>query len=478
MTSLASIADFLDPAPAMDPVEWIQTKKKTYLWSKQREVCYSVQKNRFTAVRSCHGSGKSYIAANLACWWIDQHPIGEAFVVTTAPSANQVEGIMWRELSETHEQANLPGRIVWGQVPAWKIGDRMCAFGRKPADSKDVTKAMQAFQGIHARYVLVILDEATGIPKWLWDAASTLVTNENSRILAIGNPDDPASEFEKKHRPASGWNAIRISYRDLPAYSNEKIPVDMAEKLTGKLWVEEKRKEWGEGSTLWQSKVEGEFPDLSDDTLIWPRWIREANERKIEAITVGNIGSDVARKGASETVCYLNRNGWIRNVYVGHRQDTVKTAQAFAHILVTTGAPMWIDIDGVGGGPYDNLRAQGKRVMPFQGGKPPYDGDRYLNRRAEEYWGLRNDMEQGLVDFDPLDEILANQLMSLKFQYTNKGLIKIESKEDMEKRGLPSPDRADGVMMSRRRAASIPSAVELGANSVEDLTSDLLGRAM
>jgi hypothetical protein len=478
MASLSGIADFLDPTPALDPVEWIEKKKRTYLWSKQREVCYSVRDNRFTAVQACHGPGKSFIAANLACWWIDQHPLGEAFVVTTAPTSNQVEGIMWRELSETHENAGLPGRITWGQVPAWKIGDRMVGFGRKPADYADPNKAMQAFQGIHARYVLIILDEACGIPKWLWDAATTLATNDNSRILAIGNPDDPASEFEKKCRPASKYNTIRISYKDLPAYSGEKVPFDVADKLTGKLWVEERREEWGEGSPLWLAKVEGKFPDLSDDTLIWPRWIREANDLKLVPQGLGNNGADVARTGKAETVVYLNRNGHIRLQYTGFRQDTVKTAKAFARVLVQTGAPMWIDIDGVGGGPYDNLRAEGKRVMPFQGGGAAYDPDRYMNRRAEEYWMLRKDFEQGWVDLDPLDEKLANQLMSLKFDYTKRGLIVIESKKDMEKRGLLSPDRADAVMMSRRRAAVIPTPMQVGAGTVEDLTSDLLGRPM
>lgn len=478
MASLSGIANWLDPAPALDPVEWIQQKKSTYLWTKQREVCYSVQNNRFTAVHSCHGTGKSFIAANLAAWWIDQHPIGEAFVVTTAPSANQVEGIMWRELSETHEKAGLAGRIVWGQVPAWKIGDRMVAFGRKPADSKDVNKAMQAFQGIHARYVLIILDEACGIPKWLWDAATTLATNENSRILAIGNPDDPTSEFEKKCRPGSKWNAIKISYLDLPAFTGERVPMDMGEKLTGQMWVDERREEWGEGSPLWQSKVLGEFPDLSDDTLIWPKWIREAIIREIPVIGHGNIGADVARKGKDETCAYHNRNGHLRLVYSAHRQDTVKTQRAFARVILECGAPMWIDIDGVGAGPYDNLRAEGKRVMPFQGGQMAYDPDRYLNRRAEEYWALRDDFEQGLVDLDPLDEKLQNQLMTLKWEPTNKGLIKIESKKDLEKRGFPSPDRADACMMSRRRAAFIPTPGEVGADDVSDMTSDLLERPM
>lgn len=139
---------------------------------------------------------------------------------------------------------------------------------------------------------------------------------------------------------------------------------------------------------------------------------------------------------------------------------------------------MWIDIDGVGAGPYDNLRAQGRRVFPFQGGLPAYDQDRYRNRRAEEYWALRSEFELGMIDIDPTDDVLANQLMSIKFSYTSRGQIRIESKEDMEKRGLKSPDRADAVMMSRRRAPHIPTPLTDGSLAVEDLTSDLLERAM
>lgn len=475
---MVGVADWLDPNPTLGPLEWTRKRRKRHLWSKQVDICESVVKNRYTAVQSCHGTGKSFIAANLAAWWIDQHPLGEAFVVTSAPTAPQVEAILWREISVAHEEGNLPGRITWGQVPAWKIGDRMVAFGRKPADYSDPNRAMQAFQGIHARFVLIILDEACGIPKWLWDASKTLVTNDNSRILAIGNPDDPASEFEKMCRPGSGWNNIRVSARDLPAYTGEKIPVALSEMLTGKDWVEERKLDWGEGSPLWMSKILGLFPDLSDDTLISPRWIREAIERTLEIFTVGNLGGDVARSGQAETCVYRNRNGFIRIEYTGFKQDTVKTQNAFAHVLARTGCPMWIDIDGVGAGPYDNLRADGKNVLPFQGGLRAYNPDRYRNRRAEEYWGLRDEFEQGLVDIDLLDEKLQNQLQSLKFGYTSRGQIYIETKEDMEKRGLPSPDRADAVMMSRRRAPYVPTPAAVGADDVEDYTSDLLGRPM
>jgi hypothetical protein len=55
---------------------------------------------------------KSFTMSRLAAWWLDVHPIGEAFVVTTAPTTAQVEAILWREIGKAHRKGNLPGRIT------------------------------------------------------------------------------------------------------------------------------------------------------------------------------------------------------------------------------------------------------------------------------------------------------------------------------------------------------------------------------
>jgi hypothetical protein len=481
------LADFLDPNPTADPVTWTQDKRGGFLWSKQREIAKSVQEHRFTAVKSCHGTGKSWLAADIVAWWLDEHPIGEAFAVTTAPTAPQVEAILWREISVAHDDAKLKGRITWGQVPMWKVGDRMIAYGRKPADYADPNKAMQAFQGIHARYVLVVLDEACGIPKWLWNAVDSLVTNDNSRVLAIGNPDDPSSEFYNVCRPGSDYNVIQVSAFDLPWSTGEEVPAYLEEQLTGEKWVEERKRKWGEGSPLYQAKVLGEFPDLSDDSLISPRQIREAQERTIEPdfdaeLFRETFGGDVARYGVDKTTVYKtlgDDNGIvIRKVDEWHKQNTMRTAGHFARILNgEPGIPMWIDISGLGSGTYDRLREQSHSVMPFDGGERAMDPVRFKNRRAEQYWYLRSMFEKGAVDLDPLDEDLASQLQSMKWKVNSRGQIIIESKEDMKKRGLPSPDCADAAMMSARQSTWVPEPEEVGAGQ-SDLTSDLLGRPM
>jgi len=95
-------------------------------------------------------------------------------------------------------------------------------FGRKPSDYDP-----EAFQGIHAAAVLVLIDEACGVPKSLWDAASTLLTNEASRILAIGNPDDPGSYFAQVCK--AGQRLERPAHRrvDTPNFTAEEIPPEV-----------------------------------------------------------------------------------------------------------------------------------------------------------------------------------------------------------------------------------------------------------
>ncbi|MCR4300614.1 MAG: hypothetical protein NUV51_03315, partial [Sulfuricaulis sp.] len=156
-----------------DPVGFVQTGLGEVLTAKQCEIAEAVRDHRHVAVHSAHDLGKSFIASRLAAWWLSVHKPGEAFVVSTAPTFAQVRAILWREIGRAHRKANLPGRV---NQTEWWINDEIVAYGRKPADYDE-----DAFQGIHARYVLVILDEACGIPETLWTAAETITTNEGCR---------------------------------------------------------------------------------------------------------------------------------------------------------------------------------------------------------------------------------------------------------------------------------------------------------
>lgn len=157
----------------------------------------AVVANPRTAVKSCHGIGKSFAAAILAAWWIDVHPPGTVIVVTTATTGDQVHAIVWAEIKANHAAAGLPGRIL--ESDQWKLNDlasTLVGIGRKPKDTDE-----HGFQGIHRRYVLAILDEAWGVPEVLW-GGEAITTNADCRILAIENPDDPNTEFGRSRTGA------------------------------------------------------------------------------------------------------------------------------------------------------------------------------------------------------------------------------------------------------------------------------------
>lgn len=467
-----------DAKYAQDPAGWVSEVLGEHLWSKQVEIAEAVRDHRYVAVQSAHDTGKSFIASRLIAWWIESHPPGEAFVVSTAPTSTQVETILWREIGKAHRKGDLNGRITGGQVPQWKLGTEIVGYGRKPQDLSSKEEAMASFQGIHARYVLVIIDEACGVPKWLWDAVDTLVTNRDSRVLAIGNPDDPASHFEKVCRPGSGWDHHKISVYDTPNFTDEEIPEELEHVLVSTEWVEEREQKWGVESPLFIAKVLGEFPEVTDDTLITPKMVREAVLRELPGIGKGRYAADIARYGQDESTLYRNRDGVFRKVWIKHKQSTMKTANEIAHELDYHKGfiSVIVDVVGVGSGVVDRLLERGYRCVPFNGGEAPRNKRRFFNLRAEMYWRLREAFEAGEIDLDALDEDLQAQLQGIRFSVNGKGQIVVEKKEDMKKRGLPSPDRADTLMMSLvvPRTRLTPQKPTQGAT----LTGDLLDAPM
>lgn len=427
-----------------NPRAWAEDKVKAFLWSKQREIVQSVIFNRRTLVQSCHGPGKSFIAGLLAGWWIDMHPPGEAMVVTTAPTYKQVHGILWEEIRKQHKRGGLPGRVL--MTDQWYIGESLVGEGRKPADHDS-----DGFQGTHRRFVLVLIDEACGVPEVLFTGAESITTNEHCRIVAIGNPDSPSTEFWKAAQPNSGWNVIRISIFDTPNFTGEEVPDHLRELLPSVQWQLDRLKKWGADSPLYKSKVLGEFPESSIDTLIPLGWIIRAQNKEIEPRKhePSKLGVDVARFGTDRSVIYHNHGGKIRLLSDRNGEATTTTTGRAIDCWKTTRAQdINVDGVGVGAGVVDSLDEQGYPVNDMQAGGGAKDPKRFINARAEWYWELRTAFENDEIDLDPTDEELAAQLSSLRYIFTRRGQIQIESKDDMRKRGMPSPDRADGVMLS------------------------------
>lgn len=436
-----------------DPVAWVRDVLGEFLWSKQREILLAVRDHRRVAVRSAHSVGKSFLAARLVAWWIECHPIGDAFAVTSASTGPQVRAVLWREIARAHTHGKLRGRL---NQTEWMMptdsGEEMVAFGRKPSHLNPT-----AFQGIHAPKVLVVLDEAGGIPKPLWDAADSLISNENSRMIAIGNPDDPLGEFAEVSKPGSGWHPISISAFETPNFTGEKCPRLVREQLVSRVWVEEKRRKWGENSPMYEARVLGQFPKVATDGLIPIDWVLRAQARWGERDRVPpnpetpiELGVDVGGGGDRSTIA--ERRG--HRVKIVLRDRNPNTMQTYGNVLgqmKETGATrVKIDKVGIGRGMCDLAIEQGRKdvVLGINVGESATDPDSFVNLRAEGFWSLRSRFQEDVIDIDPADEDLAAQLIDLRYKRTSAGKIQIESKEDMKRRGRQSPDDADAVMLA------------------------------
>ncbi len=128
-------------------------------------------------------------------------------------------------------------------IPEWKIEGDLVGFGRKPGDMDS-----DSFQGLHEYRLLIVFDESCAIQESLFTAAESLMTNEGCHWLCIGNPDDNSSFFHKVCTSEPGWNVIPVSAYDTPAFTGEKVPPEVADRLVSRAWVDDKVQRWGETS--------------------------------------------------------------------------------------------------------------------------------------------------------------------------------------------------------------------------------------
>lgn len=427
---------------ADDPIAWAEGHG-VELWSKQREVMAAVRDNRRTAARAGHGVSKSHTAALLTAWWVTTRPVGSALVVTTAPTQRQVSAILWEELRRMHARFNLPGEISLDAT--WRIDGQLVALGRKPADTDLV-----AFQGLHARHVLAILDEACGLPDQMWDVVEGVTTSATSRLLAIGNPTERGGRFEACFAPGSGWHPVHIPVTGTPAFTGEPVSDDLLAVLPSREWVDDARRNWGEDSAAYASRVLGDFPKQNVDALFTWDDIQAAQRREaVGAPLPVVIGCDVARYGDDQTVIAV-RTGWAVRVIMAYRGESLThTAGILTQLSKRfAGATVHVDDTGLGGGVTDMLRENGVPVHGIIAAGRASDPEVFANARAEGYWRTREALALGLISLDPDDDTLARQLADQRYLLDSRGRILIEPKDKIRARGGASPDRADAVSLT------------------------------
>lgn len=430
------LAQMFEPRPAYetDPVAWVEHRGEE-AWSTQRQIMAAICAHRTVAVPSCHGVGKSHIASRIAAWWVDVHGSKdptEVFLVTTAPTAAQVAVVLWRYIGQVHRakagKPKLIGKINRSPYPQWIIANDVVGFGRKPADYEE-----SAFQGIHALHTLIIVDEACGILPMLWDQLASLASNLNGRILAIGNPTDPASYFYTLCKPGSDWHVIQIDAlrtpnfsdegtRDYPLtralmqaegvpFSTEQVSDDLALRLVSPLYVEERIRAYcgftqtshlemepdrlkaelvkrTNASAMFLARVRGVFPTRASEGVIPYGWVQLAVNRWHDWDDAGRpvqmgrrvLGVDVAYTGDDQTVVAQRQGQVVEELRSYVKQDTVETADAVHPYLDHPQAVAVVDVNGVGAGVYDTLNRR-HRDGQLQGVAIPFNASSRTKRR-------------------------------------------------------------------------------------------------
>ena len=468
-----------------NPVLWAEDHLGIRLWSKQGEVAMSVVENKNVVVKAGHGLGKSFIAGVLICWWVDTRwdlP-GGCFVVSTAPSTKQINAIVWREvrkcwaLSQQRHAAGLIDHALPGYITSqahWRLESGVeLGYGAKPPEHKEDTMS-----GIHARYVLAVGDEAVGLTEALIGDLGNITSNATSRRFLICNPTNPLSYVAKIFKnKITSWTTKTITVFDSPNFhGGEGFPQSVLETLVDQSYVDDKLAEWGgeyvdeaTGRTLsrapkFLSRVLGEFAFDQGPTLISEEDMAVALDTDIafDQETMPVLGVDVSRSahGDMNTV-YSNTGGRLRFVDAWNEKNAMRTADKIhAHARGAGEREARIDSAGLGGPIFDRVTelSEGRYlVIGMLGGAASPNRSKWFNSRAYWYSELARMVRDGECDIDLADEQLQEELLGIEYKQQTHGLgaLLIESKDDMRKRGVGSPDYADAAVYAMADTTSL-----------------------
>lgn len=441
---------------AEHPVEFVEDIIGVKPDERQAAILRSVASNPMTSVRSGHGVGKSAVEAWVVIWFLSTRPFPK--IPCTAPTQHQLFDILWAEISKwLRNSPALAKEIVWTKEKVYIRGFPEEWF----AVARTATKP-DALQGFHADDVLYIIDEASGVKDEIFEPVLGSLSTAGARLLMCGNPTQKSGFFYESHtKNRASYSTFHIDGRD-----SGRVSQDFVKKIVDM---------YGEDSDVFRVRVAGEFPINEDDVfiqlpLVEKSIMTEFSERKTPDSI--RIGCDVARFGDDKTVIGSKIDEKVTLDKKRRGQDTMKTADDIVLLYYDLlkrypgyKDPVTIAVDdgGVGGGVVDRLRQMQRNnpkdlsqmnVVPVKFGqrikhKHYHDSTTYMMATVKallsphDEYGNPKPVELILPD----DDDLVAQLSGRKYRLTENSKIKVESKDEMKKRELPSPDEADCVLL-------------------------------
>ncbi|GAA5503006.1 hypothetical protein Dxin01_02755 [Deinococcus xinjiangensis] len=472
--------------------------------SVKRQLAGDASAPKIFRVDSAHGVGKTYIAAGLVNWFFDAFT--PSLTISTAPSKDQVELLLWKDIKTQRKGKGLPGRVLPGS-PRMVRSENHWAIGRTTSDAGGQGTARA--QGQHAKFMLFVVDEAEGVPQYQYDAINAMMTGGVVILwLLIANPMTRTSAFHKLGKLPGVLN-YNFSLIDFP---NVVEGVDVVPGGTSRSWFNgmvvkhceitdahdadlltfavdwEVRAEIRPGEEVaypagtifipdpeFQFRVLGVPPATNaGDALISTARFEAAVARPIpdqRDMRVAQIGIDCARFGPDAGNVYLYQGLVLTREAELRQADDFKYAsegKRAAFKAIDAGAELIsFRIDGTGGygsGKIDILKAdaelherakeKGVRLVfhEVQFGSVPTDGEKYYDKATEIYGSAGEELLAASIPNPP--EYLQSDFTERRTRFMTRTheklrriVRKLESKDEFKLRVQPSrsPDDGDGA---------------------------------
>jgi hypothetical protein len=461
-------ADLLDPPSLrkrLKPYEydWVAAAHDFFVWPEdeslkeyQEEILAAIPVYKKVCVRSIRGAGKTGTMAMATLIFALTRDGDDWKIPQTASKFKQLTHYLWPEIRKWTR------RIKWdvvGRAPfdnRWelqKYGLHLSTGSAFPLASDDP----DGMEGGHASRFFAEIDEGKAVAPPVFDSIEGMLSNANNGrneayVLCASTPGEPSGRFYdiQSRKPGyEDWHVIRITL--------ERV---LAAGMVTNEWVEQRARQWGRSSAMFQNQVLGEFAKDAIDGLIPLQWVEAAQDRW-EGYPYENrtrlsvVGIDVARSGQDKTVFAKRYGQYIAQLKAEHIASTTEVAGIGKELLRGTDAYASVDVIGIGAGVVDTLRDNGVDTEAFNASKSSTGTDfngllEFANRRAEAWWALRDalDPKNGFELALPPDDELLGDLTSPRYRRLPTGKIRVEEKDEVKKRLGRSPDRGDAVVMT------------------------------
>ncbi len=423
-----------------DPREFVRTALGALPEPWQADVLGAIAAGeKRVAIRSGHGVGKTALMAWLVLWFGMTRE--GAKIPATAPTAHQLNDLLWDEIAKWRRA--LAGRLPYLAQGIEIKSDRVefkpwrsAAFAR--TSRREQTETLQGF---HAENLMFIVDEASGIDDKVFEVAEGALSTPGALIVMAGNPTRASGFFH------------RAFTRDRKRWWPRCVPCGESERVTPG-YIAGMKQSYGADSNVFRVRVLGEFPVADDDGVIPLELAEAAVLRDVEAVRARPLwGVDVARFGDDATaLAKRTGNALTEPVKTWRNKDTMQVAGLVkaewdAAKPAERPAEILVDAIGIGAGVADRLRELGLPARGINVAEIPAARERYVRLR-DELWFAARDWLAARDCRLPQDEALIGELTGPCYSVDSSGRMRVEGKDEMKRRGIASPDRADAFCLT------------------------------